>query len=44
VQLNVRNLGVGNELIPVSAQPDGTPNSWRIRESQAWSLRNTFTF
>jgi hypothetical protein len=44
VQLNVRNIGVGNELIPVSAQPDGTPNSWRIREAQTWSLRNTFTF
>ena len=44
VQLNVRNIGVGDELIPVSAQPDGTPNSWRIRESQTWSLRNTFTF
>jgi hypothetical protein len=35
---------VGEELIPVSAQPDGTPNSWRIRESQTWSLRNTFAF
>ncbi|HWA26524.1 MAG TPA: TonB-dependent receptor plug domain-containing protein [Lacunisphaera sp.] len=44
VQLNVRNIGVGNELIPVSAQPDGSVNAWRIRESQTWSLRNTFTF
>jgi hypothetical protein len=44
VQLNVRNIGVGNELIPVSAQPDGTPNSWRIREAQTWSLRSTFAF
>ncbi len=44
VQLNVRNIGVGNELIPISAQPDGSVNSWRIRESQTWSLRNTFTF
>ncbi len=44
VQLNVRNIGVGNELIPVSAQPDGSPNSWRIREAQTWSLRNTFAF
>jgi hypothetical protein len=43
-QVNVRNLGVGNELIPVSAQPDGTPNSWRIREAQTWSLRSTFSF
>lgn len=44
VQLNVRNIGVGDELIPVGAQPDGTPNRWRIRESQTWTLRNTFTF
>lgn len=44
VQLNVRNIGVGNELIPISAQPDGSVASWRIRESQTWSLRNTFTF
>ena len=44
VQLNVRNIGVGNELIPVGAQPDGSVNSWRIREAQTWSLRNTFTF
>jgi hypothetical protein len=44
VQLNVRNIGVGDELIPVGAQPDGSVNSWRIRESQTWSLRNTFTF
>jgi hypothetical protein len=44
IQLNVRNIGVGNELVAVGAQPDGTVNSWRIRGSQAWSLRNTFSF
>ncbi|HEY1111348.1 MAG TPA: TonB-dependent receptor plug domain-containing protein [Opitutaceae bacterium] len=44
VQLNVRNIGVGDELIPVGAQPDGSVNSWRIRETQSFSLRNTFTF
>lgn len=44
IQLNVANIGVGDELIPVAAQPDGTPNAWRIRGAQSWSLRNTFTF
>ncbi len=44
VQLNVANIGVGDELIPVSAQPDGSVNAWRIRASQSWSIRNTFDF
>jgi hypothetical protein len=44
IQLNVRNIGVGNELVAVGAQPDGSVNSWRIRGAQAWSLRNTFSF
>jgi hypothetical protein len=44
IQLNVRNIGVGNELIPVSAQPDGSIAGWRIAPSQSWTLRNTFTF
>lgn len=44
VQLNVRNIGIGDELIPVSAQPDGSIASWRIRAEETWSLRSTFTF
>lgn len=44
IQLNVRNIGVGEELVPVSAQPDGSVNAWRIREPQTWSLRTSFTF
>ena len=44
IQLNVHNIGVGNELIPVSAQPDGSIAGWRIAPSQYWSLRSTFTF
>ena len=44
IQLNVRNIGVGDELIPISAQPDGSVAAWRIREAQTWSLSNTFTF
>lgn len=43
-QLNVRNLGVGNRLIPVSAQPDGTYNTMRIAEPQTWLLTNSFEF
>lgn len=44
VQLNVKNLGVGDELIPVNTQPDGSINSWRIAEPMKWTLSNTFTF
>jgi outer membrane receptor protein involved in Fe transport len=44
VQLNVQNIGVGNELIPVNAQPDGSIAGWRIAPAQTWALRNTFTF
>jgi outer membrane receptor protein involved in Fe transport len=43
-QLNVRNLGVGNRLIPVNAQPDGTYNTMRIAEPQTWLLTNKFEF
>jgi len=43
-QLNVSNVGVGNELLPVTVQPDGTPAAWRIRPSQQISLTNTFSF
>lgn len=43
-QLNVKNIGVGDELIPVSAQPDGSIAAWRIREPQYVSFRTTFTF
>lgn len=43
-QLNVANVGVGNELIPVTVQPDGTPAAWRIRPSQQIFLTNSFRF
>lgn len=43
-QLNVKNIGKGNELIPVSAQPDGSIASWRISEPMTWTLSNTFSF
>ncbi|MSU66922.1 MAG: hypothetical protein EXS38_12675 [Opitutus sp.] len=43
-QLNVRNMGVRNRLIPVNAQPDGTYNTMRIAEPQTWLLTNSFDF
>lgn len=44
VQLNVRNVGAGNELIPVTTQPDGSPATFRIRPPQSWQITNTFRF
>ncbi|WED64928.1 TonB-dependent receptor plug domain-containing protein [Synoicihabitans lomoniglobus] len=44
VQLNVRNVGEGNNLIPVTVQPDGTPATYRIGPHQSWTLTNTFKF
>jgi outer membrane receptor protein involved in Fe transport len=44
VQLNVSNVGVGNELLPVQANPDHTVMVWRIREPQRITLTNTFMF
>jgi outer membrane receptor protein involved in Fe transport len=44
VQLNVRNIGVGNELRPLAAWPDGTVVQWTIKEPQRWTLASTFSF
>jgi outer membrane receptor protein involved in Fe transport len=44
IQLNVRNAFVGNELIPLTVQPDGSPGAYRIRPPQTWQLTNTFKF
>jgi outer membrane receptor protein involved in Fe transport len=44
LQLNVRNLGVGNSLKPLAAWPDGTVVQWTLREPQRWTLTNTFSF
>lgn len=44
VQLNLKNIGVGDELIAVNAQPDGSINSWRISEPMKWTLTNTIGF
>jgi hypothetical protein len=44
IQLNVRNIGVGKELIPVGAQPDGSIAGWRIAPEETWKVSTTFTF
>ncbi len=44
IQLNVRNAFVGNELIPITTQPDGSPAGWRIRPPQTFQLTSTFRF
>ncbi len=43
-QLNVRNVGRGNYLIPINVQPDGTPVGYRIGATQTWSFSNTLEF
>jgi hypothetical protein len=43
-QLNLKNVGVGDELIPIGAHPDGSIVTWRIKEPQRWTLTNTFSF
>ena len=44
VQLNVRNVGDGNGLIPLSVQHDGSVAAWGIAPSQSWTVTNTFSF
>jgi outer membrane receptor protein involved in Fe transport len=45
IQLNVRNVGDKDGIIPITVQPDGvTPAAYRIKPSQEWSITNTFSF
>lgn len=45
IQANVRNVGMGNSLIPISVEPDGqTWASARVSPTQEWSITNTFSF
>ncbi len=44
VRLNVKNIGEGNRLIAVSAQPDGTIDTARMSVPQQWTLSNSFEF
>ena len=44
IQLNVRNVGVGKELVPITTEPDGSAATYRIRAPQTVMLTNTFRF
>jgi hypothetical protein len=44
IQLNVTNLGQGNELIPITVQPDGSYGTYRIAPYQYFTLTNSFKF
>lgn len=44
IQLNVRNALADDDLIPVTAQPDGSPAAFRIPAATTWEITNTFSF
>jgi outer membrane receptor protein involved in Fe transport len=45
IQLNVRNVGAKDGLLPVSIEPDGkTWASVRVKPVQQWFVTNTFNF
>lgn len=44
VQLNVRNVGAKDGLIPITVEPDGTWAAARIKPTQEWFLTNSFSF
>lgn len=44
IQLNVRNLLNDDDLVPIKANPDGSPIAWRIPRPREWSIRSTFAF
>ena len=44
IQLNVRNVGQQDGLIPITTQPDGTPAGFRIAPVQTWTVSNIFKF
>lgn len=44
VQLNVRNIGVHNKLVPVVANPNGTIPLWTIAEGEKYTLSAKISF
>lgn len=42
IQLNARNLQEGGRLQPIGADPDGTPNTYRIVDPRLFILQATF--
>ena len=44
IQLNLKNVGKHDHLVPISVNPDSTVAAVKIQEGLGWSLTNTFTF
>jgi hypothetical protein len=44
IQLNIRNAFADKKLIPITAQPNGTPAAYRIPDLTSWFITNTFKF
>jgi Outer membrane receptor for ferric coprogen and ferric-rhodotorulic acid len=44
IQLNLRNVGEDNHIVPISKNPDGSTNFVRIVEGMSWQITNTFQF
>jgi hypothetical protein len=44
IQLNVRNAIGKGDLIPITAQPDGSPASVRLAPDRRWYVTNSFSF
>ncbi|MBN2233764.1 MAG: TonB-dependent receptor [Opitutales bacterium] len=44
IQLNVRNVGATNEVVPISVQVDGSPAAVRVAPNMTWEITNTFKF
>jgi len=44
IQVNLRNVGESNKLVPVTIEPDGSVGFSRIQWGMGGALTNTFTF
>ena len=44
VQLNLRNVGESDRLVPISINPDGEWATVRIANGMRWAITNTFSF
>ncbi|MCG8524906.1 MAG: TonB-dependent receptor plug domain-containing protein [Opitutales bacterium] len=44
IQLNMRNIGKDDRLVPITVNPDGSPAAQRISQGMTWTLTNTFSF
>lgn len=44
IQLNLRDVFAEKEVVPISAQPDGSWAAVRIPSTFSWTLSNTFSF